>query len=192
MLQRVSATRSEAIALIDQFCREQGDPLIRLAKRISALFTEGGHLLVAASSSLQPVAQLTVSQFAYRLGFERPGLPAVCLGSDMVLSARMIGEGQYDQHLVRHYRSLTSQHQLLLMMTDGHDSAALKVLRDEVLENEQPVALLSYDCGEDQLTSSDLDFCLNLACDSAPRRIELMQFVGHLLCELVEKELFDR
>ncbi len=165
---------------------------MRLAKHLGALFAEGGQLLIAGNGSLLPVAQLMASQFSFRLGFDRPVLPAVCLGSDSVLSSRLMGDGQFEQHLVRHYRALNSHQHLLLLLNDGSVATALKVLRDEVLENGQPMALLSYDCQKDPLMCDDIGICLSLATTSAPRQIELTQFAGHLLCELVEAELFDR
>ncbi len=192
MNQRIIATCNQTVELLERFCREQDKQLLRLVKRLELLFTEGGHLLIAGNGLLQPVAQLMASQFAFRLSFDRPALPAVCLGSDSVLNSRMIGDGRFEQHLVRHYRAINSQQHLLLLLNDGSSATALKFLRDEVLENEQPVALLSCDCRKDPLLCEDIDICLNLATSFAPRQLELAQFVGHLLCELVEAELFGR
>ncbi len=192
MNQRINTTCRQTVELFEQFCREQNNELIRLAKQLGTLFTEGGHLLIAGNGSLQPVAQQLASQFSFRLSFDRPVLPAVCLGSDPVLNSLMVGEGQFDQHLVRHYRALNTQQHLLLLLSDGSAASALKNLRDEVVENEQPIALISYDCLKDPLQNSDVKICLNLATNSAPRQLELAQFIGHLLCELVEAELFGR
>jgi len=57
MNQKISTTCRQAVGLFEQFCREQNNELILLAKRLAALFTEGGHLLIAGNGSLQPVAQ---------------------------------------------------------------------------------------------------------------------------------------
>ncbi len=192
MQQRISATCSQTVELYEKFCREQNNELIRLASRIGTLFTEGGHLLIAGNGVLQPVAQQLASQFAFQLSFDRPVLPAICLGSDPVLHNRMVAGGQFEQHLVRHYRAINTEQHLLLLFNDGSDAKPLKKLCDEVVENEQPVALISYDCLRDPLQSNDIEICLNLATDSIPRQLELAQFIGHLLCELVEAELFGR
>ncbi|MDX2479618.1 MAG: hypothetical protein QNK24_04695 [Desulfuromusa sp.] len=192
MNQKISTTCRQTVGLFEQFCREQNNELILLAKRLAALFTEGGHLLIAGNGSLQPVAQQLASQFAFRLSFDRPVLPAICLGSDPLLNSRMLAAGQVEQHLVRHYRALNTQHHLLLLFNDGSEAKSLMSLRDEVVENEQTVALVSYDCSRDPLQGDGVDLCLNLATSYAPRQLELAQFVGHLLCELVEAELFGR
>ncbi len=190
MKQKISAACSQTVALLEQFCREQDRELVRLSKQLAALFAEGGHLLIAGNGSLQLVAQQLASQFSFRLSFDRPVLPAIYLGSDSVLSGRMIEEGKSDQSLVRHYRALNSSQHLLLLFNDGSTPTALKNLRDEVVENGQKVALVSYDCNKDPLQGDSIETCLNLATNSTPRQLELAPFVGHLLCELVESELF--
>ncbi len=192
MKQRINTTCRQTVALFEQFCREQNNELIQLAKRLGGLFAEGGHLLLAGNGSLQLVAQQLASQFAFRLSFDRPVLPAVCLGSDPVLNGQMLAAGLYEQHLVRHYRALNSQQHLLLLFNDGSNSQPLKGLCDEVVENDQDIALISYDCSKDPLQGDDIGICLSLATSSTPRQLELAQFVGHLLCELVEVELFGR
>ena len=192
MDQRIAATCRQTVELFEKFCREQNNELILLAKQLGTLFTEGGHLLIAGNGSLQLAAQQLASQFAFRLNFDRPVLPAICLGSDPVLNNRMLSAGQFEQHLVRHYRALNTQQHLLLLLNDGSPAVSLMNLRDEVVENEQAVALISYDCLKDPLQSDDIDICLNLATSSTSQQLELAQFAGHLLCELVEAELFGR
>ncbi|WP_321369189.1 hypothetical protein [uncultured Desulfuromusa sp.] len=192
MNQRISAACQQTVGLLEQFCRDQDNELTLLAKRLAALFAEGGHLLIAGNGVLQPVAQQLASQFAFRLSFDRPVLPAICLGSDMILNNRMLAAEEYEQHLVRHYRAIASEQHMLLLYNDGSDARALKSLCDEVVENEQGIALISYDCLKDPLKNVDIDICLNLSTDSIPRQLEISQFVGHILCELVEAELFGR
>ena len=192
MNQKISAACQQTVALLETLCHDQSNDLTLLAKRIGALFTEGGHLLIAGNGVLQPVAQQLASQFAYRLSFDRPVLPAICLGSDSVMNNRMLAAGESEQHLVRHYRALNSEQHMLLLFNDGSDAITLKNLSDEVVENDQAIALISYDCLKDPLKSADIDICISLSTNSIPRQLELSQFVGHILCELVEAELFGR
>ncbi len=190
MDQRIDATCRQTTELLEQFCREQDKRLIQLANCLSTLFSEGGHLLIAGNGVLQPMAQQFATQFAFQLNLERPGLPAICLGSDQLLSSQMMMAGQIEQHLVKHYRAINSQNHLLLILNDGSDTAALKNLRDEVIENGQPIALISPACDQDQLAKKGVEYCLNLATKTATRQLQLTQFIGHLLCDLVETELF--
>lgn len=192
MNQQIEASCDQSVKLLKRYCQEENDNLTRLAQRVAALFAEGGQLLIAASGCLQPTAQVMASQFVFRLSFERPALPAICLGSDQVLNNRMISDGQTTQRLVRHYRAINSQKHLLLVLSDGTEADGLELLCEDVIDNEQAVAVISFDSHKDPLVALDIDICLNLGTRSVPRQLELTQFSGHLLCELVESELFGQ
>ncbi|PLX97320.1 MAG: hypothetical protein C0622_13180 [Desulfuromonas sp.] len=190
MNQQILTVCNQAVVLLERFCHDQNAQLERLAKRIAAEFTEGGQLLIAANGCLQSVAQLMASQFAYRLSFERPALPAICLGNDPLLVGRMNADGREAQILTRHYRALSSERHIVLLLNDGSDPAPLAALRDDALDNGQQVALITFDPAKDPLVGSDIELCLDLGTASVPRMLEVAQFAGHLLCELVECELF--
>lgn len=192
MNQEITQICRETVDALERFCREQEGTLSRLVRAITTQFADGGHLLLAGSGPFQPLAQLIASHFVFHLSYDRPVLPALCLGGDPILNNPMFGAAHHDKHLVRHYRALNSPQHLLVLLNDGSADPALQVVRDEVLENDQPVALISPDCGQDSLFDTDIEFCLDLGGSSVPRQLELVQFTGHLLCQLVEKELFGR
>lgn len=187
---KITASCSQAQSLLEEFCQQQGGELTRLAQQVGALFAAGGQLLIAGSAAFQPVVQLLAGHFTYRLGFDRPALPAVALGSDPMLTAVMLNTGQFDQHLVRHYRAISSENHLLLLLNDGSASAPLLALRDEVLDNDRSVALLTADSQADPLCRDGVDICIDLGTALVPRQLEISLFAGQLLCELVESELF--
>lgn len=183
---------TELSTQVTSLCANQAEELERLAQRLTELFAEGGRLLTTGTGMLQFVAQMTAAQFAHRLDFHRPALPAICLGSDALLFSTMVTSGDYEQSLVRHYRILANDRHLVLFFSDGQPDSALKRLRDELLDQDVPVVLVSAAGTEDPLHSDENTQCLNLAVSAKARQIELMQFTGHLLCELVEAELFQR
>lgn len=190
MNQKIMASCSQLQGLLEDFCQQQGDELNRLAQQLGALFAGGGQLLLAGSAAFQPVVQLLAGHFTYRLGFDRPALPAIALGSDPMLAALMANSGEPNQHLVRHYRALNSENHLLLMFNDGSSSAALRALRDELLDNDRPVTLVTAERQSDPLCRDGVDICIELGTALVPRQLELSLFAGQLLCELVETELF--
>ncbi len=190
MNQRIADAGQQAAKLHEVFSQQQAEKLVQLGQKMSATFAAGGQLLVAADGALQPLGQLMASCFTYRLGFDRPVLPAIALGSDPVLAAAMTHQGQQEQHLVRHYRAIGSPQHLLLILSDGADMGALRAVRDEALDQDQPVVMLSATGENDPLCRDGVGICVDLGTDSPARQQELLLFSGHLLCELVEAELF--
>lgn len=190
MNQKIAASCSQLQGLLEDFSRQQGNELTRLAQQLGALFAGGGQLLLAGSAAFQPLAQLLAGHFTYRLGFDRPVLPAVALGSDPVLATLMSNNGEFDQHLVRHYRAQKSENHFLLLFSDGSAAAPLRALRDEVLDNEGQVGLLTAESQSDPLCRDGVEICIDLGTTQVVRQLELSLFAGQLLCELVEAELF--
>lgn len=190
MNQKITASCSQLQELLEEFCQKQGEELNRLAQQLGTLFAGGGQLLLAGSAAFQPIVQLLAGHFTYRLGFDRPVLPAIALGSDPVLMSVMANSGELDQHLVRHYRALNSDNHLLIMFNDGSSSAALRAVRDEVLDRDRQVALLTTESQSDPLCRDGVEICIDFGTAMVPRQVELSLFAGQLLCELVEAELF--
>jgi len=189
MHERISRSLTETAGLFAQFNDKNRENLKTLATRLVSTFTGGGRLLIAASGNLLPIAQLTASHFTYRLGFDRPSLPAIALGSDPVLSNSLGRDNQRHLLLARHYRALGSSNHLLLLFSDGSaDPQLTELLR--IAKDEQPLALFS----PRKISDSELADCTDLQLladtDSAARLLELSLSCGNLLCELVEAELF--
>ncbi len=189
MHQRVITSSSQMVQLLEQFSQQQGIELGKLAVRIGEIYASGGQLLLAGNGNMQTLSQLLASHFTYRLGFDRPVLPAVALGSDPVLANAMAGSAR-EQLLVRQYRSLNCQTSLLLLFSDGTGNAALRNLLEEALEDDLPVAVISTNRQSDSLCRDELEFCLSTGASAVSRQLELALFAGHTLCELVEAELF--
>lgn len=190
MNQKIAASCSHIQGLLEDFCQRQSGELTQLGQQLGTLFAGGGQLLLAGSAAFQPIVQLLAGHFTYRLGFDRPALPAVALGSDSILTTLMVNSGQQEQSLVRHYRSLCSDNHLLLMFNDGTASAALQLLREEVLNNQRPVVLVTADSQADPLCRDGVEICIDMGTPLLARQLELSLFAGQLLCELVESELF--
>ena len=190
MNQRIADATKQAVQLLGKLEGNQAAELSQLAQKLSANFAGGGQLLVAGSGTLQSLAQLLAGHFSYKLSFDRPVLPAIALGADAVLAAAMAHSAQSDQLLARHYRALNSPQHLLLLFSDGAGLDALRAVRDEALDAGQPVALLSTRGESDPLCRDGVDICIDLGTGDLVRSHELIFFIGHLLCELVESELF--
>lgn len=190
MNQRIAVTTSQTIQLLEQFGQQQSETLAGLAQQLAGVFASGGQMLLAGVGPRLPLAQLLASHFTYRLGFDRPALPALALGSDPVLAGIMADSEAADQLLVRHHRSAACEQQMLLLLNDGSNCAALRLLRDEVLDQGHPVALITPNRQDDPLCSDGVGFCLSLGTNHPARQLELALFSGQLLCELVEAELF--
>lgn len=189
MNKRIPKTGIEIARLFEKFNNENSEKLQALATQMVSTFTGGGRLLIAASGSLQPIAQMTASHFTNRLGFDRPSLPAIALGADATLAASLARNDQQQLLLARHYRALGSNNHLLLLLSDGSaDPQLTELIR--VAKDEQPLALLTPVKNDDAELTGCTELQLVADTESPARLLELALFCSNLLCELVEAELF--
>lgn len=179
--------REHGAALQESFLAQTAEVEI-CAERVTAVFHGGGRLLLGASPSLAPVAELTAQLFLHRLNFERPSLPAICLGRDATLAAALARDGQSKLLLARQLRACGGEADFFLGFGDLKPDPALSEAFSAARDLGCATALVlparvNFD-GE----QPDLAFRLETA---APARVaELALFFGLLLCDLVEAELF--
>lgn len=190
MDETIDKVLAEHVTQMQRLLDTHAADLGRLAARAVEAFDAGGRLLVAGSGPLAVQAQFLVQHFAYRLSLNRPVLPAIALGHDLALAAALARQGEQAQLLVRQLQCLGagSQDVLLLLADNGYDEA-LKALLISAQEAGCVTAALVQGAPEEHFPASP-DLVLRVDTTSPARFAELALFVGNLLCELVEAELF--
>lgn len=185
--ERIARSIREITQMIEAL-PSQGEELAAFALRLVEVFTQGRRLLLIGSGPLGAVADLVATRFLHRLSLERPSLPALSLCRDPVLAAALARDGQSAQYLARQLRAATVGGDIVLAFADGgRDEAILEAL----------AAARQLDCttalvtpGRDESGGENPDFLFRLECETPARLAEGSLLFGHLLCELVEGELF--
>ncbi|HKK01099.1 MAG TPA: SIS domain-containing protein [Desulfuromonadales bacterium] len=186
--ERISQTLADHAKTIDEAFRQQSEAIASFAEKVADVFHQGGRLLVAGGGALGPLADHVANLFLYRLELERPVLPAISLGHDQTLALSLTQDGQSRQFFARQLRALAAPGDLLLGFAGLH--------RDEALE-EAVAAARALNCtsavfagGEESLGGEEPDVLFTVASDSPARVMEGALFFGHLLCDLVESQIF--
>jgi D-sedoheptulose 7-phosphate isomerase len=174
---------------VEFLAKTQDETLIAIARELTEIFTRGGQLILAGQGPLQAVAQQLATAFSHRLGFERPPLPAVALGGDPVFTAALLADQQEQDLLAREYRSYAERDHMLLLFCTGQPSAQVRQLISQ-FEEGRALALIGPEKNEAATSEHKSALNLRLPEDSSSRLAELCLICGHLLCELVEGELF--
>ena len=166
----------------------QAQAVTDFSHRVVEAFHRGNRLLALGGGSLAPVAELIANLFLYRLGFERPQLPAVALGGNRGLAHALGRDGQYRQYYARQVRMLAIEGDVLVAVSDGHRDDALVEGLQAARQAGVFTALVLPARADWSEEPPDLSFPIET--DSTARFGEAVLFFGHLLCQLVEAELF--
>lgn len=162
--------------------------LTALTERLLEGFHQGGRLLVFGSGPLSLLAGMIAQQFHYRLALERPLLPALALGHDAGLASALARDGRAAEYFARQLRVLAQPGDIVLALADTLRDEAVAQGLDMARELGCTTALLQQRKGDDLQYRAD--FHLRIETETPARGLEGILFAGHLLCELVEAELF--
>lgn len=188
MQEKISRALQEQSRTLADTLLSQEATLAALAERLLEGFHQGGRLLVFGSGPLSLLAAMIAQQFHYRLALERPLLPALALGHDASLASVLARDGRGADYFARQLRVLAQPGDIVLALTDApRDDCVVQGL-EAALELGCTTALLQQRRGEN--LQGQTDFYLRIETEAPARGLEGVLFVGQLLCELVEAELF--
>lgn len=185
---KIGQALREHVSAVESLAGAQGEALAAFARAVVETFTQGGRLLVAGGGALGALADLVANLFRHRLALERPSLPALSLSQDTTLAAALQREGQGTQFFARQLRQLAGEGDILLAFGDARRDEQLEEALGAARQLGCVTALLIPGSGEP--LGDAPDFLFHLETASPARAAEGMLFFGHLLCELVEAELF--
>ncbi len=189
MQERLTRSCQRISSLVAELADKQGESLIRIGHDLADIFTRGGQLILAGNGPLQAVAQQTATAFSHHLGFERPPLPAISLGCDPIFTAALLADRQPHEILAREYRLHNEREHMLLIFCTQQPSPQISHLLEQI-EDSRCLVIIGPENSPAINRDRQPELGLRLPGDSPARLAELGLICGHLLCELVEGELF--
>ncbi len=188
MQEKITRTLQEQGQVLADTLAAQQPALSAFAERLVEGFHQGGRLLVFGSGPLSLLAGMVAQQFHYRLAMERPLLPALALGHDASLASVLARDGRAADYFARQLRVLAQPGDIVLALADTPRDEAVAQGLELARELGCTTALLQQRKGDDLQNHADFHF--RIETESPARGLEGILFVGQLLCELVEAELF--
>lgn len=185
---RIASAVAQHNALLDPFFMAQHELLENFASHLATTFQRGGRLFLIGSGPFAALAALLGQQFLHRQTLERPALPAVALTNDGGLASFLAADDLSSQLFSRQLRAMASEHDSVLLLAGPLLSPAEREALASARQIGCSMALICSDRTE--LPDPLPERLLQLPTDSLPRLLEGCLFAGHLLCALVEGELF--
>jgi D-sedoheptulose 7-phosphate isomerase len=189
----IQTSLAESKRAKDAFAAESAGKLIELAEMITACFRSGGKLLIFGNGGSAADAQHVAAEFVNRFLLNRPPLPAIALTTDTSIITAVGNDFSYEQIFVKQVQALGKPGDVALGITTSGTSPnvvkALAVARELGLKTAALTGGLSIPAhGVVQYC----DLLLNVPSPSTPRIQEAHLWIEHLLCEIVEREMFGK
>ena len=152
-------------------------------------YKAGGKVLLIGNGGSAADAQHIAAEFIGRFKLERVGLPAIALTTDTSIITALANDYGYDTVFSRQLEALANDKDVLIAITtSGTSSNILKAIEVARSKNVKVIGLTGGDGGKLQDVA---DITIIVPSDNIPRIQEAHITIGHIICDLVEKELFD-
>jgi D-sedoheptulose 7-phosphate isomerase len=187
----ISANLRQSVAAQQEFLEGSADRLIQLVEWTLSCFRSGGKLLIMGNGGSAADAQHMAAEFVNRFRIDRRPLPAIALTTDTSILTSIGNDFGFDLVFVKQVQALGRPEDLVLAIsTSGKSPNIVKAVEAAKDMGIRTVALT----GGTSLTGGDLgpvvDLLLNVPADVTAHIQETHLWIEHVVCELVEKEMF--
>jgi D-sedoheptulose 7-phosphate isomerase len=171
-----------------QFLQENHPQLIAIIKLIADAIENGSKLLLFGNGGSAAEAQHLAAEFVNRFLMNRPPLPAIALNTDSSILTSIGNDYSFSEVFSKQIVALGKEGDIAIGISTSGNSAnvirAIEVAKEMGIET---IALTGNDGGD---LAKVANYSLIVPSSSTPCIQEVHMAVGHILCEMVEAEIF--
>ncbi|HIP14952.1 MAG TPA: D-sedoheptulose 7-phosphate isomerase [Sulfurimonas autotrophica] len=144
--------------------------------------------ILAGNGGSAADAQHIAAELVGRYGFDRPSIPSLALTTDTSNLTAIGNDYGYDQVFSRQLEGMGQEGDIFIgISTSGNSINIIKAFESAKKKNITTVALTGRDGGE---MAKIADIALVVPSNSTPRIQESHILIGHIICDIIEKEIF--
>ena len=160
----------------------------QLAGRISSALRAGGKLVLFGNGGSASDAQHLAAELVVRLCSERPGMAALALTTNPSILTAAGNDYGFEQIFARQVESLVNRNDVVVALSTSGNSPNVLRGAEAARKRAAFLAALTGETGGGLVSLVDL--LLNVPSRDPQRIQEAHIAVGHIICSLVEKELY--
>ncbi|HSR10047.1 MAG TPA: D-sedoheptulose 7-phosphate isomerase [Thermodesulfobacteriota bacterium] len=180
----------EAADLKARFIRRNAEAIQEVVRTLVDAFKAGNKVLLFGNGGSAADAQHLAGEFINRFLIERPPLPAIALTTDTSVLTSISNDYGYADSFSKQVKALGKEGDVAVAISTSGGAAnvlkAAKVAREMGLKT---VALTGMNGGE---LAKAVDIALIVDSQVTPRIQEVHITVGHIICEMVDRMLFQQ
>ncbi len=150
----------------------------------------GRKILFAGNGGSAADAQHWAGELVSRFYYDRPGLPAIALTTDTSALTAIGNDYGYDYVFARQVEALGQAGDVLFAISTSGRSA--NILRAATAAGERRMRVVGFTGAHGGDLAGKCDVCFRIPSDETPRIQEGHEFLGHLICALIEAGMFPK
>lgn len=159
-----------------------------LVQAVVQCIQHGGKVLLFGNGGSAADAQHIAAEFVNRFRMNRRPLAAIALTTDTSILTSISNDFSYDQVFSKQVEAIASQGDIVIgISTSGNSPNVVKGLETAHEKRAVTVGFTGMNSGA---MKPLCDIIINAQSTDTPRIQEVHIFMAHIMCDLVEKELF--
>jgi len=159
-----------------------------VAKKCVALYRTDKKTILAGNGGSAADAQHIAAELVGRYGFDRPSIPSLALTTDTSNLTAIGNDYGYDHVFSRQLEGMGQENDIFIgISTSGNSVNILKAFESAKKKRIMTIALTGKDGGE---MAKLADIALIVPSEDTPRIQESHILIGHILCDIIEQEIF--
>lgn len=168
--------------------------LINLIKKSALMiiqaYKNGNKTLLAGNGGSAADAQHIAGEFVSRFYFDRPGIASIALSTDTSILTAIGNDYGYENLFVRQVQAQGNKGDVFIgISTSGNSKNILKALE---ICKEKEILSIGLSGASGGAMNELCDICIKVPSSCTPRIQESHILIGHILCAIVEEELFGK
>jgi len=190
MKEKIKSFIWESIQIKEEIIKSNTEQIEQIVKTISSAFKRGGKVIIFGNGGSAADAQHIAAEFVGRFKKERKALPAIALNCNSSVLTALGNDYGFDIVFSRQIEALGDKRDIALgISTSGKSENCIEAIRAAKKIGMKTITLTG--CGISRLSKlSDLN--ITVSSNNTPRIQEAHILIAHIICELVEEELYGK
>lgn len=161
-----------------------------VANEMVQCYRNGGKILFCGNGGSAADAQHLAAELSGRFYYDRQPLPAEALHVNTSFLTAVANDYSYDEVYARMVRATGNKGDILIgISTSGNSPNIVRAVEDAREKSMITIALTGESGGK---LAKNADYTIQVPSNDTPRIQEVHILIGHILCQLVEADLFPR
>ncbi len=162
--------------------------LVDVAKACVDVYRNQKKILIAGNGGSAADAQHFAAELVGRYGFDRPSLPSIALTTDSSNLTAIGNDYGYEYVFSRQLEGLAQEGDLFIgISTSGNSQNVINAFTAAKERGVTTVALVGRDGGK---MATMADYAVVIPSNATPRIQESHLLIEHIICDIIEKEMF--
>jgi Phosphoheptose isomerase len=162
--------------------------IIKVVDMSVAALKAGNKLMFAGNGGSAADAQHWAGELVSRFNFDRPGLAGIALTTDTSILTAIGNDYGYDYVFARQIEALGRKGDLLFAISTSGNSK--NILRAIDAAHKAGIGVVGFTGHAGGAMAGVCDVCFRLPSGETPKVQEGHEFLGHLICCLIEQSMF--